>query len=145
MSHSVAPEKISDTYERYADMAWHEKELINQRLSWLLTAQTLLLGGWALITTSSKPLLMAELLVPMSGISLSLIAWFSVRAATSAHTYWQKCIDKIVPTDRCIEFPLACRQGRDRLLTAGRANRCAQCVPLVFLVVWFILLLVPFA
>lgn len=45
----MTTEIVQDTYERFDEMCWKEKELVHQRVSWLLASQSLLVAAYGVM------------------------------------------------------------------------------------------------
>lgn len=41
---------VRDTYDRFDEMCWKEKELVHQRVSWLLASQSLLVAAYGVMS-----------------------------------------------------------------------------------------------
>lgn len=84
--------------EGYFELAHHEDELINHRLTWLIGSQSLLFAGYAVLLTVEKDKLAASIekiqlalyWLPFLGISVALLILVGIVSAVTA-----SCILKV--------------------------------------------------
>ena len=87
-SDSTIADKI---YERYRDELYEEDKLIKDRITWLLTSQTILFTAYGFLKTESQIL---YLIVPL-GFIISWLIYIGVLAALLACFYCRNRLKKI--------------------------------------------------
>lgn len=146
-------ESVDVVYERFQNAMWREKELINQRITWLLTSQSLLAAAYSYSTAELGNLLNELNLEPSNTGLVALQRWvaavpwvsfviavlllLSVIAAIRAYTLWQRSVDAL-PIDASDHwrFPFLARNPMRRRGTAGLAQAATLLIAASFVVFW---------
>jgi hypothetical protein len=120
----------------------HEDNLLNQRLSWILTSQSFLLTGYAILLNAPAALqsetyarhhrLLMEL-IPLSGVVTVFLIWAAIIAALLAMR------DLRARTEAHPGFESSHIQGRPMTRSLGMA--APTLIPVVFLVSWLVIIL----
>lgn len=120
----------------------HEDNLVNQRLSWILTSQAFLLTAYAILL-NAPAVLRSEVhqqhhalllrLIPLSGVLTVLLIWLAIGAALLAMRDLRACAATHPG------FGSATIQGRGLTLVLGLA--APLLIPGVFLLTWLTLML----
>jgi len=111
-------------YDRYRSNIEHEDDLINHRLSWLLIAQSFLLG--ACVAAANTPIV-----VRVVGIATCATTYISLLAAIASIRSLRRACQNRIPAD----FPSIV--GDPPLHTMGLVGPLT--VPIIFVVAWLLL------
>jgi len=132
----------TDSYEIIRRRLEHEDNLVNQRLSWILSSQAFLLTGYAILL-NSPTVLRSEMhlrhqnllmwLIPLSGIVTVALIWLAIAAALMAMRDLRACA-KAHPN-----FDVSHIQGRGLTRVLGLA--APALIPGIFLFTWLMLIL----
>ena len=120
----------------------HEDNLLNQRVSWIVSSQAFLLTGYAILLNAplqlrsehferSHALLMK--LIPLTSICVTVLLWFGILAGIWAMRDLRAC------AERRSEYEASHIQGRPLTRVIGLATPAL--VPVVFLITWLLLVL----
>ncbi len=121
----------NDRYERTFSRIVREDELINHRMVWLLTSQSILFGAYALQKPSPSQSIIVQL-IPWVALSLCLLIYTSIIAAVLATYCFRKEFSK--------EFPHVHISGPPLTHLLGLVSPLL--LPLVFIGVWVWILLI---
>jgi hypothetical protein len=120
----------------------HEDNLVNQRLSWILTSQAFLLTGYAILLNAPTDLRSALYvrhhgllmwLIPLTGIITVLLIWFAILGALIAMR------DLRTRAAAQSGFDASPIQGRPLTLWLGLSAPIL--IPAVFLSTWLVIIL----
>ena len=120
----------------------HEDNLLNQRVSWIVSSQAFLLTGYAILLNAplqfrteqfvrDHTLLMK--LIPLTSIGVTVLLWFGILAGIWAMRDLRACA-KTHPGYQASHI-----QGRPWTRVIGLATPAL--VPVVFLITWLLLML----
>ena len=119
----------------------HEDNLLNQRVSWIVSSQAFLLTGYAILLNAplqfrnddfvrAHALLMK--LIPLTSICVTVLLWFSILAGILAMRDLRACAMTLPG------YEASHIQGRGLTRAIGLA--APALVPLVFLITWLLLM-----
>jgi hypothetical protein len=120
----------------------HEDNLLNQRVSWIVSSQAFLLTGYAILLNAPLELRNKEFvhahallmkLIPLTSICVTVLLWFGILAGILAMRDLRACAE-IHPGYESSHI-----QGRRLTRVIGLATPAL--VPVVFLGTWFLLML----
>jgi hypothetical protein len=139
---TIAPEHY---YAIVRGQIEHEDNLIGQRLSWYVAAQSFLFTAYAIVVSNSgpnhTPLIIERMrlllwLIPMTSILTCLLIYLTIVAGALAIRDLRRLYRKHADYEATVGLPPV--QGYRRTQMLGQA--APLFVPLVFLVVWVMLL-----
>jgi hypothetical protein len=136
-------------WKRYAEAQRLEKEWMNERLSWLFTPQTILFAALAFIygkdTLSTSVTDALRTVIPLAGLTISVIVMIGVGAAGVMHWQWTsklKEIANLINKDAPeYEVPF----GSPPYAPARISSIVPVALSLVFIVAWAYVLWMPCA
>ena len=142
------PEGVSgiEYYKIIRSQIEHEDNLINQRLSWFLAAQAFLFTAYAILLNAPTEVRAQKfaaqqdllfLLVPIVAIGLSVLIYTTVFAAMIAMAHLRRLLESHVKEQERTVLPPV--QGYRLTLVLGQAAPIL--IPLLFIVIWIILLI----
>ena len=145
-------EKLVAHYRIFRDYLQHEDDLINHRSTWHHTIQGLLFTALGVTLSKVDPTATRQavavqkaliLLLPVLGMSISLAAFLSIRAATRAldelRNQWEKLIE-IYGEDLWPTLPGITAAGNKWAIKWGKTP--AYVIPCVIGVAWLLLLVI---
>lgn len=146
------PEGVSgiEYYKIIRSQIEHEDNLINQRLSWFLAAQAFLFTAYAILLNAPTEVRAQKfatqqdllfLLVPIVAIGLSVLIYTTVFAAMIAMAHLRRLLESHVKEQERAVLPPV--QGYRLTLVLGQAAPIL--IPLLFIVIWIVLLIRSFA
>ena len=118
----------------------HEDNLLNQRLSWIVSSQAFLLTGYAVLLNAPLELRNKEFvhahellmkLIPLTSICVTVLLWFGILAGILAMRDLRACAETHPESSHI--------QGRPLTRVIGLATPAL--VPVVFLITWLLLML----
>jgi len=127
---------FADTYDRYCSQIDKEDELIDKRVNWLLTSQSILFAAVGLSGAGITKLFLPA--VSLVGLFTALTIGVSVWAASRTLLWYQKKLIQICPpeNDQNNIFPHLHREDKD--LKIGLLP--AKVVPFIFFFAWGVIL-----
>lgn len=125
-------------YDRYCRQLDKEDALIDQRLNWMITSQSILFAAIGL--TGNSLFSIISFVVPVVGICISYFIGVSVRAAVSSYHRYSELFVKACPPSAdwgLFHFPEL--HGEERDIRGG--FKSALVLPWVFFGAWVVVLL----
>jgi hypothetical protein len=119
----------------------HEDNLLNQRVSWIVSSQAFLLTGYAILVNAPSQLRSEQLvrdhtllmkLIPLTSICITVLLWFGILAGILAMRDLRACA-RAHPG-----YEGGHIQGRPLTRVIGLATPAL--VPVVFLITWLLLM-----
>jgi hypothetical protein len=120
----------------------HEDNLLNQRVSWIVSSQAFLLTGYAILLNAPLQLRNEEFvrahallmkLIPLTSICVTVLLWLGILAGILAMRDLRSCAEKHSG------YEASHVQGRPLTRVIGLATPAL--VPVVFLITWLLLML----
>jgi hypothetical protein len=144
---------LVEHYQIFRDYLRHEDDLINHRSTWHHTIQGLLFTALGVTLSKLDPTATRQaaavqkaliLILPILGMSISLAAFVSIRAATKAldrlRSQWEEELMKIYGKDSWPTLPSLTAAGNKWAIKYGKMP--AYLIPCVIGLAWLLLLII---
>src|SRR5207248_6764479 len=144
----TVPEPVSgiEYYQIIRAQIEHEDNLINQRLSWFVAAQSFLFTAYAILLNAPSPMRVEKFvtqqdilfpLIPVVAIGMSLLIYTTIFAAMRAMANLRRLLEShLNERERAVLPPV---QGYRLTLLLGQAAPIL--IPFVFMLSWIVLLI----
>ena len=133
-----------DRYRMARAQLEHEDNLVNQRLSWLIAAQSFLFTAFAILLNASpqardqrfadKQLLLLKI-IPVTAIGVGLLVYITILAGVLAMYNIRRLLHRRLSETAIVFLPPI--QGEKSTLWLGHAGPIL--IPLVLIVVWLVI------
>lgn len=144
----TVPDQVSgiEYYQIIRSQIEHEDNLINQRLSWFIAAQAFLFTAYAILLNAPTEMRAQKfatqqdllfLLVPVVAIGMSILIYTTIIAAMIAMTNLRRLLESKVKKQERADLPPV--QGYRLTVVLGQVAPIL--IPLLFIVVWILLLI----
>ena len=137
-NHLVGGFSCGDYYDLIRVQVHHEDELINNRLSWMISSQAIFFAAYGIVLSNARYLIVFRVSMILIGIAITSIIVVGIRAAITMMRLSAKCLE-----DNCLKL-CAGRAGlvpalrlSDRLHRNGMTP--ANLIPCVFIIAWLAL------
>src|ERR671923_290973 len=124
----------------------HEDNLINQRLSWFVTAQAFLFSAYAILLNAPSEVRLERFatqqeilffLIPLVAIGVSILIYITVIAAMLAMANLRRLLESHLKEEESALLPPV--QGYRQTLLLGQASPVL--IPFLFVISWIVLLI----
>ena len=124
----------------------HEDNLINQRLSWFVTAQAFLFSAYAVLLSAPSQVRLQRFptqqeilfyLIPLVAIGVSILIYITVVAAMLAMANLRRLLEGYMKEEESALLPPV--QGYRQTLLLGQASPILM--PFLFMISWIVLLI----
>lgn len=123
-------------YDRYCEQINKEDSLIDQRLNWLLTSQSLLFAAVGLAGNGMGEVL--QWVIPWVGLGTSLATAVSVWAALLSLHRYRTILRELCPPIKDIHWYYPQLHRRRRVLVLGHVSPVA--IPAIFCLAWIVVI-----